>query len=658
MKNSRSTWLLAAISVGSLGFAACGDFTDAGSILAPSEAAFSVSAQTFPAHPNAITGCLIDGVQFKTATIKEGDPELRLPITFTGGNGSGAMVYFRLDNTKKDLTPENWLADRFDLLDAPLDPQGSWWDEDYDVASPTVPAGTYGEYSMWDWGDPADGAFPVTRVFSFYNALVNEGGTPFQGETLLCSLTVTAESDGGGDDVEYTDSYWDRVIPGGFATGRGLYFQGVERFSTKVSEATDAYYTQNDAYDADNGRIQIDGASLDFDAGQCRIAGATAENSVTTTTIDGISRTDPAWVGDEMILTCQRSIERNGDSFNARAVRTFQGNWVKWELYLTRTSGTYDSSGVPAYIPWDYGFDGGTVFHPSLPTSSTQWWVADRDGDTDASFGKPILYHHWSAARPGAVSDASVGSGNGRINFDVPLDGTLAFTVMNAISGYPKNNADKKILRDCMLKLTPEDFGSFIDFEACQPPLPVIATTGGGTYSVSGTSVSFGHTVQMTGARNRNGSSTTTYTGQLQWSVSNTWRFNGTVSSTTTTGPAGVIIAGAEPAFVGVACPAGVGAEGSNAACARFSGTGTLEQYNRSRKRWEAVGDPRTFTATVYDGGTTSVCRRGSCSTVDVADWFGLALDGSLPGGVPVSEPQKLTKSLNGGIVVRVSQPR
>jgi hypothetical protein len=185
--------------------------------------------------------------------------------------------------------------------------------------------------------------------------------------------------------------------------------------------------------------------------------------------------------------------------------------------------------------------------------------------------------------------------------------------------------------------------------------LPVIATTGGGTYAVSGTSVNFGHTVQKTGSRNRSaGTETTTYTGQLQWSVSNAWRFNGTVSTTTTVAEvSGAIVAGTAPGFVGVPCPAGVGVEGSNAKCARFTGTGTLEQYNRNRRRWEAVGGLRTFTATVYDGGTTNTCNRRSCSITDVVDWFGLALDGTVPPGVPVSEPQRVTKSQNGGIVVR-----
>lgn len=188
---------------------------------------------------------------------------------------------------------------------------------------------------------------------------------------------------------------------------------------------------------------------------------------------------------------------------------------------------------------------------------------------------------------------------------------------------------------------------------AAEPGLPVIATTGGGIYTVNAAEVNFGHTVQKTETRRLSTDQVTTvYTGELLWSVGTQWRFKGTIrSKTTAIGSTGAITAGEAPAFTGLVCPTTLGLH-ETARCGRFSGTGTLERYDRTRRRWVSEGS-YPFTATIYDGGSARVCKRGRCAVEDLADWFGLALDGVVPSGVPLSDPVKVQKQLNGGIVLR-----
>ena len=46
-----------------------------------------------------------------------------------------------------------------------------------------------------------------------------------------------------------------------------------------------------------------------------------------------------------------------------------------------------------------------------------------------------------------------------------------------------------------------------------------------------------------------------------------------------------------------------------------------------------------TFTLTVYDGGTVTTCARKVCKTTELADWFGLTIDG-------VDAPDSVTDEL------------
>jgi hypothetical protein len=186
------------------------------------------------------------------------------------------------------------------------------------------------------------------------------------------------------------------------------------------------------------------------------------------------------------------------------------------------------------------------------------------------------------------------------------------------------------------------------------------ATTGGGVYRVfndGSQRINFGHTVQRSETTNkRTGTTTTVYRGQLLWMVTEQWRFKGRVYSSTTTGP-GVAATGDAPAFVTFPCPTSspaVGTSGSSPKCGMFTGTGVLQQWNSMWMRWENVGGERTFAATIYDGGQLKTCKgKNNCTTSLLTDFFGLALSGEVPEGVPVSNPQPLQKSQNGNIVIR-----
>jgi hypothetical protein len=55
--------------------------------------------------------------------------------------------------------------------------------------------------------------------------------------------------------------------------------------------------------------------------------------------------------------------------------------------------------------------------------------------------------------------------------------------------------------------------------------------------------------------------------------------------------------------------------------------------------------DDATFTVSVYDGGTISVCKgRRNCTKQDLADWFGIQIDPVLATDVPESAPIQIMK--------------
>jgi len=96
-------------------------------------------------------------------------------------------------------------------------------------------------------------------------------------------------------------------------------------------------------------------------------------------------------------------------------------------------------------------------------------------------------------------------------------------------------------------------------------------------------------------------------------------------------------------------CPSWTGYTGvtDNPVCAAFRGSGLLEAWDATGMQWlsaTAYGNNGavTFTATAYDGGMASICKKKACSYGDVADYFGIQID-PVPGAVlPESLPMRL----------------
>ena len=189
--------------------------------------------------------------------------------------------------------------------------------------------------------------------------------------------------------------------------------------------------------------------------------------------------------------------------------------------------------------------------------------------------------------------------------------------------------------------------------------------TGGGFYHVdselSGSPrVHFGFTVQRSEQFDRRTSvRQVTQRGQLLWINNGEWRLKASMYARWTI--SGGVVSGDRPVFGSFPCPAGVGATGSNPRCGLIVGSGWLERWNADTLEWDRatdLGDEGwvSFGATVYDGGTVSVCKgKRNCTIVDVADWFGMAMDGiTTDDGVPVTSPIEVRKQRNGAIVIRV----
>ena len=156
--------------------------------------------------------------------------------------------------------------------------------------------------------------------------------------------------------------------------------------------------------------------------------------------------------------------------------------------------------------------------------------------------------------------------------------------------------------------------------------------SGGGWYRVDGFApprANFGFTVQQV----MQGEQTAGYKGQLLWMNNNRWRLKGVVDTD----------AGAYGTFP---CPNWTGYAGAsdNPVCAAFRGSGLLETWDATSMQWlpaTAYGNlgAVTFTATAYDGGSASICKKKACSNGDLADYFGIQID-PVPGSVlPESPP-------------------
>jgi hypothetical protein len=172
---------------------------------------------------------------------------------------------------------------------------------------------------------------------------------------------------------------------------------------------------------------------------------------------------------------------------------------------------------------------------------------------------------------------------------------------------------------------------------------PGEAANGGGWYKNSDFTpprINFGFTVQK---QYNKKTDVTTYRGQLLWLNSHTWRLKGTIFSVSP-----------DPAAYGTfTCPAFVGSAGppsSNPNCGSFTGTGVLQMFDEAANGglggWvDSTYDTVTFTVTVYDGGTISVCKgKRNCTKQDLADWFGIQIDPVPNTVVPESAPIQIMK--------------
>ena len=165
---------------------------------------------------------------------------------------------------------------------------------------------------------------------------------------------------------------------------------------------------------------------------------------------------------------------------------------------------------------------------------------------------------------------------------------------------------------------------------------PGDSASGGGWYMVGGFApprANFGFTIQNVMQRGQ----TAGYKGQLLWMNNNRWRLKGVIDTDAA-------------AYGTFPCPNWTSYAGAsdNPVCAAFRGSGLLETWDATSMQWlpaTAYGNlgAVTFTATLYDGGSASICKKKTCGYGDVADYFGIQID-PVPGTVlPESLPMMLT---------------
>lgn len=157
-----------------------------------------------------------------------------------------------------------------------------------------------------------------------------------------------------------------------------------------------------------------------------------------------------------------------------------------------------------------------------------------------------------------------------------------------------------------------------------------------GDYTGEGSSrANFGFVLNKTYTGTGKNRTVSGYKGQLVWVSGEGWRVKAD-------------LAGGTNYFGTFTCPAAVGATGSGAVCGSFQATGALEMWdpalNGGLGDWSYVEDVM-FTVTVYDGGSVTVCKKRTCTRTDVADWFGIQIDGYSSSEVPETAPIMLVPS-------------
>ena len=146
----------------------------------------------------------------------------------------------------------------------------------------------------------------------------------------------------------------------------------------------------------------------------------------------------------------------------------------------------------------------------------------------------------------------------------------------------------------------------------------------------------FGFVIQKTYTGTGRNKTFSGYRGQFLWINNEAWRLKADL-----TGGTGV--------YGTIPCPVGVGAATSGAVCAAFHGSGMLQSWDPDLSGPGLGGwvdeETVTFTVTVYDGGQVKVCKgKKACTITDVADWFGIEIDGWPSTLVPETMPVMLVQ--------------
>jgi hypothetical protein len=321
----------------------------------------------------------------------------------------------------------------------------------------------------------------------------------------------------------------------------------------------------------------------------------------------------------------------------------------------------------------DYSTAGTGTGSVSGNLAGTWHWTADYSGDTNNAAKSSLcadetvdVYVDTSVIYAGQTFDSDGGgtsilSANLASIDPVCLSGNVTFTLTDAGGGTVGPFIVANVSPSTSVTSPPETIPSGIyevdvafdptnafcnpssDFAVLSVVSPGDAANGGGWYKNADFTpprINFGFTVQKQYNRKTD---VTTYRGQLLWMNTGAWRLKGTIFSVSP-----------DPAAYGTfPCPTTVGSAGppsSNPKCGSFMGSGVLQIFddtaNGGLGGWvDSTYGTVTFTATVYDGGTISVCKgKKNCTKQDLADWFGIQIDPVPNTVVPESAPIQIMK--------------
>jgi len=380
-----------------------------------------------------------------------------------------------------------------------------------------------------------------------------------------------------------------------------------------------------------------------------------------STTPSPTTGTGPIDLNDSATLT---------GSYNATGTITFK---LFPPADATCASTEVYSEGVSVSGDNTYSTTGGGTGDNTAALAGVWHWTADYPGDTNNAGDSSAcadeavsVYIDTSVVYAGQTYDAD-GGANSTLSANlasidpVCLEGDVDFTLTdldgNVLGPFQVHNTSPSTfvqtsqaigsgLYEVHVSFDPDN--AYCNASSDDAVLAVVspgdAANGGGWYKntdVSPPRIDFGFTVQK---QYNKRTDTTIYRGQLLWINSHSWRLKGTIYSNSADGD--------DAAFGTFDCPSGVGSLGppsSNPKCGSFTGAGVLQVWREDKGGWvdSDYGDDGvvTFTATVYDGGTISVCKgKKNCTKTDLADWFGIQIDPVPATDVPESAPIKIMK--------------